>query len=737
MPVQLKQKYTTLYLTLGLAISLFAAVILITPKYTAAACDPAQVSESGVTNLITNSTFEVNTAGWSTIGGPTLAVSADQAHSGCQSLLVSNRTAHYEAPAIDLSSIGTTNKVYRVSVWARSSTQANMTLRGTLKLTDGNGTNYTLIDSVQISNSGWTKLIGYINYQTTGTVTESVIYFEQLDSETLETAFYIDEAIIEEVPAQSTYYINPTTGSDNNAGRSPSTAWQTTANLSSYPFRAGDQILFNRGSTFVVGNPIQFSAAGSSGSPITIGAYGTGANPTFENNDTGTINESIFLISGNYYSISNLTFTNTTVGDITESAIHIAGQNITVQNVEISNVGFGVKITGNNNTVANSHIHDLVMIVNTNNNGDDDYGSVGVSIENASNIVVENNLFEDIGAVSYDYGLDGAMVETFGSCTNITARYNLAINGESLVEMGSSTPTDTAQNIYLHHNVIVGFRSPIGAFHNNPSGGSFGLNISNVYIENNTFIKNTADNTGFVIGFDIAPTANQFFLRNNIFEIHNVLNWALEPGQLNHEYNTYNYSGITNFQITLDESEIVGANTFVNAASRNYRLAAGSPAINTGTNLGYTTDLYGTNLPQDGSYDIGAAEFTPVASSSSSSTFSTSSSSSSASSSSASSSSSVSVSSNSTSATNSNIGNAGSTESSTSSSETATSYSPSSFSYTFTTTTLTTSSQNNASVQGESGIAALLTNAWCWVGVIAGLGILAFLWRRRDQKDAF
>lgn len=54
---------------------------------------------------------------------------------------------------------------------------------------------------------------------------------------------------------------------------------------------------------------------------------------------------------------------------------------------------------------------------------------------------------------------------------------------------------------------------------------------------------------------------------------------------------------------------------FKDEAAGNYRPAAGSPAIDSGTDvsaLGVTMDYAGTPRPQDGAYDIGAYEFTPA-----------------------------------------------------------------------------------------------------------------------------
>jgi len=78
------------------------------------------------------------------------------------------------------------------------------------------------------------------------------------------------------LPAK-TYYV-AASGSDNNNGTSTSTPWKTLAKVSSYTgFVAGDQVLFNRGDVFY--GMLTITASGTSGNPITYGAYGSGSNP--------------------------------------------------------------------------------------------------------------------------------------------------------------------------------------------------------------------------------------------------------------------------------------------------------------------------------------------------------------------------------------------------------------------------------------------------------------------------
>ncbi len=91
------------------------------------------------------------------------------------------------------------------------------------------------------------------------------------------------------------YYIS-SSGNDLNNGLSISTSWKTIAKVNSYTFLPGDNILFNRGDTFY--GTITILKSGSAGSPIVIGAYGAGANPTI----SGFTNLASWTnLSGNIY----------------------------------------------------------------------------------------------------------------------------------------------------------------------------------------------------------------------------------------------------------------------------------------------------------------------------------------------------------------------------------------------------------------------------------------------------
>lgn len=79
--------------------------------------------------------------------------------------------------------------------------------------------------------------------------------------------------------ANATNYYFSVSGNDLNNGTSPSSPWQSISKFNAVfaSKSPGDSFLFNRGDTFY--GKLVISRSGSSGLPITIGAYGTGANP--------------------------------------------------------------------------------------------------------------------------------------------------------------------------------------------------------------------------------------------------------------------------------------------------------------------------------------------------------------------------------------------------------------------------------------------------------------------------
>jgi hypothetical protein len=80
------------------------------------------------------------------------------------------------------------------------------------------------------------------------------------------------------LPASATTYFVAAAGSDSNSGTTSASPWQTIAKVNASTFLPGDSILFNRGDAWY-GTSLVAPSSGTNGSPITFGAYGSGANP--------------------------------------------------------------------------------------------------------------------------------------------------------------------------------------------------------------------------------------------------------------------------------------------------------------------------------------------------------------------------------------------------------------------------------------------------------------------------
>jgi hypothetical protein len=77
--------------------------------------------------------------------------------------------------------------------------------------------------------------------------------------------------------AGPTYYVDPATGDDANAGRSAKAAWKTLAPANALTFTPGSRLLLRAGSEFA--GPLNLRGSGAPGRPCTVGKYGPGPLP--------------------------------------------------------------------------------------------------------------------------------------------------------------------------------------------------------------------------------------------------------------------------------------------------------------------------------------------------------------------------------------------------------------------------------------------------------------------------
>jgi Right handed beta helix region len=135
--------------------------------------------------------------------------------------------------------------------------------------------------------------------------------------------------------AGTTYYVNCAAATDGNG--SSASPWNNLTTVNSKSFAPGDSLLFNRGTTCA--GSFVFSSSGTSTSPITIGAYGTGALPAIDG--TGQ-NRAVKLLDTSYVTMQDLEVKNSKVWGILLTTDHDApAVGITLENLVVHHVTGG------------------------------------------------------------------------------------------------------------------------------------------------------------------------------------------------------------------------------------------------------------------------------------------------------------------------------------------------------------------------------------------------------------
>ena len=136
------------------------------------------------TNLVQNGTFESGASGWYTWNGGTISASTARAHSGAQSLYVTNRASNAPA-ATDLTSVVSAGQSYPFSLWVSvqstdgSAQTLDVSQAATCQTASGPSTTYTWIGGPISVPSGnqWTQIAGTVQVPNC-TLTQFQFYVE-------------------------------------------------------------------------------------------------------------------------------------------------------------------------------------------------------------------------------------------------------------------------------------------------------------------------------------------------------------------------------------------------------------------------------------------------------------------------------------------------------------------------------------------------------------------------------
>jgi GH35 family endo-1,4-beta-xylanase len=134
-------------------------------------------------NLVQNGTFESGASGWYGWNGGTISASSARAHSGSQSLYVTNRTQNAPA-ATALTSVVTAGSTYPYSLWVSiqspdgSAQSIDVTQSATCTTASGSTTTYSRIGSASVpSGNQWTQITGAVTVPNC-TLTQFQFYVE-------------------------------------------------------------------------------------------------------------------------------------------------------------------------------------------------------------------------------------------------------------------------------------------------------------------------------------------------------------------------------------------------------------------------------------------------------------------------------------------------------------------------------------------------------------------------------
>ncbi len=139
------------------------------------ACNCAQLT----TQLVSNQTFETNTAGWVASVNASISSSTLQAHSGTHSLRVVNRNqGTWQGAEYPMLSLVTPGETLAASAWLRIANDPSEPVLLTLRSTcQGAATVYTPVAAGTATNTGWTQLSGNVTIPNC-TLTEATLYAE-------------------------------------------------------------------------------------------------------------------------------------------------------------------------------------------------------------------------------------------------------------------------------------------------------------------------------------------------------------------------------------------------------------------------------------------------------------------------------------------------------------------------------------------------------------------------------
>ncbi|AFZ69433.1 discoidin domain-containing protein [Deinococcus peraridilitoris] len=491
---------------------------------------------------------------------------------------------------------------------------------------------------VELSKDGssWTKVLSKVsssgttlNPQRHNVPDQAARYIRVTNhGNTENSAIAITEAIVHgtggTLSAGKAYYVDCSAGSDSNNGTSSSSAWRSLGKANDSILNPGDRLLLKRGCSWT--GPLKARWNGSSSSPVTISAYGSGDLPLIRNGSPGAV-----AISGTYQIIEHVRVTadqpapyplaikctSTPNGWKIGFSFMSGSHHNTLRHASASGLTAGVHLaTGSarNKVLRNRLTDNKVMSSNTTDPNIDNSGAWGVLINGDHNEVAWN-YFSGNSACSEKYTIEGASLEVYKASGNYF-HHNTSINDTTFSEMGGKPDQRSENNVYAY-NLFAPLNTPyktgellvVRGWNSEHWGANPGTK----------FYNNTAFNVNLGIACAYGCDKSILSARNNIIVMRaDMTKFALESdADFDEGNNIYWRLGGGDPKVIrpggIDPTSRITDPQLSDPMNRNFGLNAGSPAVDAGVygpvqDLGITLDLDGKDNTVGTNPDLGAFE---------------------------------------------------------------------------------------------------------------------------------
>jgi MYXO-CTERM domain-containing protein len=410
------------------------------------------------------------------------------------------------------------------------------------------------------------------------------------------------------------YYIDPA-GNDSNSGTSPDEPWATLANLSS----ARGDVYFKAGGQWEASSGLRISG-------VTYARYGDGAAPLIRVTGSGSFGASPVSLSGDGV-VDGLH-----IQGVGGTGITISGSNNLAQNCDVDGqsdpdgLQMGIGVMGENNRIIGNYVHDIAGMTGDSGDMNTSGGAEGIMVMASNNEIAYNSVVNCWGENTTLGGAEGGCMEIVNGAArstieNVSFHHNYCERSVGMWEgcSGNFQGTDAIQeNHGIIKDVVLAYNLSVDAmwlYLLQPVNTDF----INLVFEHNTLVHTAANGDipqqgaasfGLLVNDDQGYSADPLqpgsvIVRNNIFYVNGGAN-AMFTEVPDHYNNLFAPSVPMSWSLGTGELEVSDP-----GLTADYRLAAGSPAIDAGSSDAWQqwTDFDGNAVPLGEGRDIGVSEY--------------------------------------------------------------------------------------------------------------------------------